>query len=195
MRTDKEWGDHGFAEAWRAFKAEEATLSAPPSVFDAVMHACHRELERRNRPPEPSSRRRHLSRRHRYLMMAAAALFALGAAVAHRDREPHAASRPAGDVIDSALPHSAITSPTSGPVEPVGSQPPPQAARVRSPFQFEPLQLVRVRMPREALQIFGVSLIDPQAEGLVDVELIVADDGLARAIRSVTAVVDGMPQE
>ena len=75
------------------------------------------------------------------------------------------------------------------------SSPSPRPTAPADPQRTESLQLVRVRMPREALETFGVALIEPQAATLVDVELVVADDGLTRSIRSVTAVVDGVPQE
>ena len=54
----------------------------------------------------------------------------------------------------------------------------------------ESLQLVRLRMPRTALQAFGVALIEPDATGLVDVDLVVGSDGLPRDIRRVRPVVD-----
>jgi len=54
----------------------------------------------------------------------------------------------------------------------------------------EPLQLVRVRVPRTSLRAFGVALIDPDASGLVDVDLIIGSDGLPRDIRRVRPVVD-----
>ena len=54
----------------------------------------------------------------------------------------------------------------------------------------EPLQLVRVRVPRTSLRAFGVALIDPDASGLVDVDLVVGSDGLPRDIRRVRPVVD-----
>jgi len=57
-------------------------------------------------------------------------------------------------------------------------------------FADESLQLVRVRVPRTSLRAFGVALIDPDASGLVDVELVVGSDGLPRDIRRVRPVVD-----
>lgn len=57
-------------------------------------------------------------------------------------------------------------------------------------FEAEVLHIVRVRVPREALQAFGVSLLEPEAAGLVDVDVLVGDDGLARDIRRIRPVVD-----
>jgi len=47
-----------------------------------------------------------------------------------------------------------------------------------------------VRVPRTSLRAFGVALIDPDASGLVDVDLVVGSDGLPRDIRRVRPVVD-----
>jgi hypothetical protein len=49
----------------------------------------------------------------------------------------------------------------------------------------EPLQLVRLRLPRETLQALGVVLLEPDAGGLVDIDVLVGEDGLARDIRQV----------
>jgi hypothetical protein len=50
------------------------------------------------------------------------------------------------------------------------------------------LHVVRVRMDRMALATLGVPIADPDAEGLVDVEMVVGDDGVARSIRNATFV-------
>lgn len=50
------------------------------------------------------------------------------------------------------------------------------------------LTLVRVRMPRRAFATLGVPIVNPEAEGLVDVEVVVAEDGIARSIRRVALV-------
>jgi hypothetical protein len=47
------------------------------------------------------------------------------------------------------------------------------------------LHVVRVRMARAALATLGMP-VDPDAEGLVDVEMLVGDDGVARSIRKAT---------
>ncbi len=49
----------------------------------------------------------------------------------------------------------------------------------------EALQLVRLRMPRQALAAFGLVLIDPEAAGMVHVDVLVGEDGLPRDIRRV----------
>jgi hypothetical protein len=50
------------------------------------------------------------------------------------------------------------------------------------------LHVVRVRMARMALATLGMPMADPDAEGLVDVEMLVGDDGVARSIRNATFV-------
>ena len=49
----------------------------------------------------------------------------------------------------------------------------------------EPLQLVRLRMPKDALQALGIATLGPDLEGLVDVDLLVGEDGLPKTIRQV----------
>jgi len=54
------------------------------------------------------------------------------------------------------------------------------------PLQLrEPLQMVRLRLPREALQALGLVLLEPDAGGVVDVDVLVGEDGLPRDIRQV----------
>jgi hypothetical protein len=50
------------------------------------------------------------------------------------------------------------------------------------------LMVMRLRMPRTAFARLGVPIADPDAEGLVDVEVLVGEDGVARSIRRAAAV-------
>jgi hypothetical protein len=50
------------------------------------------------------------------------------------------------------------------------------------------LQVVRLRMPRTGLATLGVPLANPEAEGVVELELLVGEDGVARAIRRAALV-------
>jgi hypothetical protein len=59
---------------------------------------------------------------------------------------------------------------------------------VPEPFSDTALHVVRVRMARMALATLGMPIADPDAEGLVDVEILVGDDGVARSIRNATFV-------
>lgn len=49
----------------------------------------------------------------------------------------------------------------------------------------EPLQLVRLRVPQEALFGFGMALFEPDGSGLIDVDVLVGEDGLPREVRKV----------
>jgi hypothetical protein len=50
------------------------------------------------------------------------------------------------------------------------------------------LHVVRARMARTALATLGMPIVDPDADGLVDVAMLIGDDGVARSIRKVTVV-------
>ena len=51
-----------------------------------------------------------------------------------------------------------------------------------------PLMLMRVRMTRREFSRLGVPISNPQGDGLVDVEVLVGEDGVARSIRRAVAV-------
>jgi hypothetical protein len=51
-----------------------------------------------------------------------------------------------------------------------------------------PMAVMRVRMPRGAFGRLGIPIASPDADGLVDVEVLVGHDGVAQSIRRVTAV-------
>lgn len=50
------------------------------------------------------------------------------------------------------------------------------------------LQVVRLRMRRAGLASLGVPLANPDAEGLIEVEVLVGEDGVARSIRRTALV-------
>ena len=52
-------------------------------------------------------------------------------------------------------------------------------------YREEPLQLVRLRVPREALLALGVTALGPEQAGMVDVDVLVGEDGLPKNIRQV----------
>jgi hypothetical protein len=78
--------------------------------------------------------------------------------------------------------------------EPAGRTEPILTLSADPLFATESLHIVRVRMPRGALRALGVALVEPEANGLVDVDVVVGDDGLPREIRRVTAVMEGMEE-
>jgi hypothetical protein len=46
-------------------------------------------------------------------------------------------------------------------------------------------QTVHLRLPRSALLLFGIPIVEPEIEGTVNVELWLSENGQARAIRIV----------
>ena len=180
-----------FDEAWRAYAEHERGLQAPPHlearVITAVKHARFTDMP---------------VRRSRYLAwLAAAATIAVAVGVAMR-----------GGTVEREVPpvtarrHSAVLLPA--PVAQV--RPRLQSARpiarvnasdwiaredemriilmlfdATPALRGEPLQLVRLRLPREVLQSLGVALVEPEAGGMVDLDILVGEDGLPRDIRTV----------
>ena len=51
-----------------------------------------------------------------------------------------------------------------------------------------PLMLMRVRMTRREFSRLGVPIRNPEGDGLVDVEVLVGEDGVARSIRRAVTV-------
>lgn len=78
----------------------------------------------------------------------------------------------------------------AAPDEPAGRSGPVLTLSADPLFDTESLHVVRVRMPRGALRALGVALVEPDASGLVDVDVVVGDDGLPREIRRITAVLE-----
>ena len=52
------------------------------------------------------------------------------------------------------------------------------------------LHVVRARMSRAALASLGMPIVDPNLDGVVEVEMLVGDDGVAQSIRHATLVSD-----
>jgi hypothetical protein len=184
MTTDR------FDEAWHAYAERERTMLAPAylesRVLSAVKHA-------RFAPP-PARPSAHMA------WLAAAATVVIGVAVAIRSGSD------ATTVPLSARAHTDVLLPA--PVAQVRPQ-----LRTAAPLttanasdwiaredelriilmlfdatpalRGEPLQLVRLRLPREALQGLGVALLEPEAGGMVDVDVLVGEDGLPRDIRRI----------
>ena len=59
----------------------------------------------------------------------------------------------------------------------------PQVRLARNADDFT--QVVQARIPRSYLPLLGVPIIDPSADGTIDVEILLGEDGQARAIRVV----------
>jgi hypothetical protein len=162
-------------EAWREFTRQDAALTAPPELEPRVLAA----WEALQHP----QRRSHRPSQGRLLWAVGAVAGALFLAFALRsDRAttvpPTPASgaamsvaRPAGD-----LRHSSQPMPTADAILTLTADP---------ALETETLELVRVRMPRLALQAVGVVVSGPSAEGFVEVDVVVGEDGLPRDVRRV----------
>lgn len=70
----------------------------------------------------------------------------------------------------------------------------PSYLLVGAPSADAPLSVVRLRMSRSSLATLGLPLPNPDAAALVDVDVFVGEDGVARAIRPV-ALVSSVSQE
>lgn len=205
--------DSDFDSAWRAFADADARVRAPDRIRDAVIAEWDGP-----RAVSGAVRPRHRSVARATLTVAATltmtvALFQLreargpvreSAAPASRSAVPGSAARVEGPAraprfVDSGrrvtpLPvrrraqvaHGVMPAETSS----TGGSAALVALTGEPALAAEPLQLVRLRVPRTSLRAFGVALIDPDASGLVDVDLIVGSDGLPRDIRRVRPVVD-----
>jgi len=90
------------------------------------------------------------------------------------------ASRPAGDTT----PERTVSSP------PLMQQ---ELVLVPELEDAGPLMLMRVRMTRREFSRLGVPISNPQGDGLVDVEVLVGEDGVARSIRRAVAVTWARP--
>lgn len=92
-------------------------------------------------------------------------------------------------VLPARIMESGVTSPTVRRLAGNGRRVPVPAEYVIVPEPFaDPtmLQVVRVRMARTALATLGMPIVDPDAEGLVNVEMLVGEDGVARSIWKAT---------
>lgn len=164
-------------EAWRQFAREDAAMTAPPELERKVLAAWEalQHPDRRSHPPG----------RLRLAWVVGAVASALAVAFAlHGDR-----ATPVPVATDSRLEESAIRN--------SGDAPPPRWMMKRDAiltFTAEPvletetLQLVRVRMPRLALQAVGVVVSGPNNEGFVEMDLVVGEDGLPKTVRRVALV-------
>lgn len=193
--------DPDFDAAWLAFAREEAHAAVPPELERRVLA---RALQ--CTPPAVASSR---ASRWRLPALAATAATMVLTTVAvlwfGRERPGVIAAQPAWD-RDSYV---ALRAPVTGapadadrrvverrealPRLPAVSRamlaelPPPLLRFSPQPIgEAEVLQIVRLRLPREVLQALGVVLVEPDAEGMVDVDVLVGEDGLARDIRQVS---------
>ena len=173
-----------FDAAWRAFEQDDARIKAPVVLEGRVLHTLRASRVER-------SRRRMVFVKPSLCATAAALL--LGMLVRRPDDAPplpKLASRPlASDTAPAALKPEVKRDRPVIPARNPRSSTVGAATTVTITLGFpEALQIVRLRVPREALEPFGLVLFEPGAQGIVDVDLLVGEDGLPRDIRSVQTV-------
>jgi hypothetical protein len=181
--------DARFDNAWAAYVSDDARLHAPPDLEARAWKA----LE------APPNRTRSHSVTWLPIAASVVALIALASLMPRDDRgQPPIPSAPIRVPLATAAPAPVVVR-TLGEERtheaPIVKREPPAARRALPPVLMslgaspvrdtEVLQLVRVRLPREALQALGVALLEPEAAGLVDLDVVIGEDGVARDIRYV----------
>jgi hypothetical protein len=148
-------------DALRALAADDRRTSVPERVESAVMRAWD---------TEHAAVLSH--RAMRRLALRAAALIGAAAAVVTAavwlQREPP--SVPHHAAMPGELGYVLVPDPLADPAS---------------------LQVMRVRMRRAGLVSLGLPVVNPDADGLVEVEVLVGEDGVARAIRRTALVTAG----
>ena len=201
------------ARAWSAFADDEARTPAPPALEARVRNAWRAARDAGTlTQPRCAAPRIGGWRQHVLPGVAAAAVAAIvsGAALVYLPpdvtpaspaaRAPGPAalvspvvpppSRPAA----AAAPRIAATAVDDAPAVVHADMPDAVLTLAADPLiTAESLQLIRVRVPRQALQSLGVVLIDPDAEGTVEIDVLVGGDGLPRDIRRVEAAQESQP--
>jgi hypothetical protein len=153
--------------AWRALRDDDAAVTPPPAVDEAVLAAWS----------SARVRRRRATRMTPVVWAGVVAVLVVVAVMAWR---PFTGA-PEGGALQRL--------PAAGPALPV------MTLAADPLFENEPLEIVRVRLPRSALRALGIALVEPEAAGLVDVDVLVGGDGLPRDIRRVSAVLDDAGKE
>jgi hypothetical protein len=179
-------GDPGLlGDAWREFAQEDAAYTAPPELERRVLAAweAHHGFTRMNDQPE-RRRGRPGMRRLWWAAGAVAGVLLLAAGLRSHLATPARSSPPPGagtSVIRAygELPRWPHRASTAGAVMTLAVDP---------ALETETLQLVRVRMPRRALAAVGFVVGGPDADGFVEVDVVVGEDGLSRDVRRVALV-------
>lgn len=199
------YDDCAFEVAWDEFVQEDEAMMPPPSLEQRTIAAWEASLritadasarrpyrfQGRARSPNRSETNapktwlpwQRPSQRYIFWSVGAAAAALLLAISLHRsvlsdDRAPAASSAASLGARETEVSYRwQRTSPLQGAVITLAVDP---------ILETETLQLVRVRMPRLALQAVGVMVGEPDAEGFVEVDLLVGEDGLPRDVRRVS---------
>lgn len=191
-------------EALRALAEDDEHVSVSARVHDAVLREWdqqHGVRERRRMHDQPS--------RLAWVVVPAAAALMLAVAGLQRESVRHpmreavpttnAASIDVPGVSSGRGPELEEGSRNAELVSPIAVPARPPAAVDRSAgYVIVPgplvdpsaLHVVRARMSRAALASLGMPIVDPNVDGVVEVEMLVGDDGVAQSIRHATLVSD-----
>ena len=192
-------------QSLRALAADDETARVPPHVDGAVMAAWD-ESGRAHHGRERATRRRQVALGIALALVGAIAVSLAAVAVVVMSRvgneaphtlrgiDPEKSIAPGvPEVVAGAIaPPRGVELPTA-PTRarrPSAAPAPAGAAYVLVPDveMDAPLTMMRVRMPRSAFSRLGVPIANPDGDGMVDVEVLVGEDGVARSIRRATAV-------
>jgi hypothetical protein len=211
--------DSDFDVSWRAFAESDARIEAPSRVRDAVMAAWDEASEAVPPSPRRYRHIWTTAAALAAALVLATGLALLRDRGERHDRtpaprtvaenRPEVVPNPSSDPPATAAPKRRATasdvalSGVAQPFRAAGERPARRTARARSgaatpllrlaadpTFEAEPLQLVRLRMARADLEMFGVALLEPDTSGLVDVDVVVGGDGLPRDIRRIRPVLE-----
>ena len=162
-----------FEAAYRALIEQDAKVKAPHRLRNDVM--ARWDVEQRTR--RAGARSAVASARG----LVAAAVVLIVAGVVGRYGHPRLEVAPSGTAPARALDSSPFaTRAASNPIVRLVADP---------RFETESLQIVRLRLPGASLEPFGIEVQESDQSRLVEVDLLVGDDGLPREIRSIKGVV------
>jgi hypothetical protein len=162
-------------EVWREFAREDAAMTAPTELEGRVLASWEALQHPQRRSHRPTQGRL-------FWAIGAVAGTLLLAFALRSHRATTVRPIPASGTAMSAtravadLHHWPRRMPTADAVFTLTADP---------ALETENLELIRVRMSRLALQAAGVVVSGPNAEGFVEVDVVVGEDGLSRDVRRV----------
>jgi hypothetical protein len=182
-------------DAWHVFTAQDRRLSAPPHLEARVLAAVA-EAQRRapSRPHHPLVTRTMAAAVMAAVLIGAVAIgmWPIASDPAETLIESRAfAAAPLPHAVEARRPRLRARAPGFTPIHSNRIAQHVEPPGILMMFEFapiqpaEPMQLVRLRMPKEMLQGLGIALLEPDTAGTVDIDMLVGEDGLPRDIRRV----------